>query len=173
MSRTAVVSIRAPGLRMPRMDIQRCSASSSTTTISGCKALYMASATSAVSRSCTCGLGRGHLQSAAQLAYPGDPVSGHIADPGLSEKGQQVVLAHRIEGQMAHRHRVVGYGLENCVNSVFRARAHASEEGLVHPGHPGRRMLQAFPARVFADGFQDVGHRLLYPALLDRDLPSP
>ena len=32
-------------------------------------------------------------------------------------------------------------------------------------------MLQALPSGVFAHGFQNVSHRLLYPALLDRDFP--
>ncbi len=51
--RTAEVTVRAPGLRTPRMDMHRCSASSTTMTPLGDSACSRASAICVVSRSCT------------------------------------------------------------------------------------------------------------------------
>src|SRR5699024_8307868 len=53
--RTAEVVVVAPGLRMPRIDMHRCSASMTTIAARGSSLRTNASAMSLVSRSCTCG----------------------------------------------------------------------------------------------------------------------
>ena len=53
--RTALVTVREPGLRTPRIDMHRCSQSTTTITPRGSRCSTMASATWVVSRSCTCG----------------------------------------------------------------------------------------------------------------------
>ena len=55
MPRTAEVTVIAPGLRTPRMLMQRCSASTTTSTPCGSRTSINVSATWAVSRSCICG----------------------------------------------------------------------------------------------------------------------
>lgn len=116
--------------------------------------------------------GSGNLKGAAQLAHAGNPLSGNITDPGFPEEGEKVVLAHGMKGQISQGYRIAGFGLENRVYGVFGANPHTREEGLIHPGHAGRCLLQSFPAGILADCLKDVGHRLLYPALLDRGFPS-
>ena len=53
--RTAEVTVRAPGLRTPRMVMHKCSASITTTTPRGSSVSARASAIWLVIRSCTCG----------------------------------------------------------------------------------------------------------------------
>ena len=55
MPRTADVTVLVPGLCTPRMDMHRCSASTTTSTPLQPRRSTMASATCAVSRSCTWG----------------------------------------------------------------------------------------------------------------------
>jgi hypothetical protein len=51
--RTAEVTVTEPGLRTPRIDMQRCSASTTTRTPRGCRLLSISSAISVVRRSWT------------------------------------------------------------------------------------------------------------------------
>ena len=53
--RTAEVTVFAPGLRTPRMDMHMCSASTTTIAPRGARCSMSASTTCVVSRSCTCG----------------------------------------------------------------------------------------------------------------------
>src|ERR1700759_4295934 len=55
LPRTAEVTVVAPGLRTPRMDMHRCSHSSTTITPRGSRIRIRASAIWQVIRSCTCG----------------------------------------------------------------------------------------------------------------------
>ncbi len=55
MPRTAEVTVVDPGLRMPRMPMHRCSASTTTMTPRGSRCSSRASAICRVIRSCTCG----------------------------------------------------------------------------------------------------------------------
>ena len=55
MPRTAEVTVSVPGLRTPRIDMQRCSASIITNAPRGASAWTIASAIWVVNRSCTCG----------------------------------------------------------------------------------------------------------------------
>ena len=55
MPRTAEVTVLAPGLRTPRIDMHRCSASITTITPRGSRLATSASAIWLVIRSCTCG----------------------------------------------------------------------------------------------------------------------
>ncbi len=55
LPRTALVTVLAPGLRTPRIDMHRCSASMTTMAPRGWRMRTSESATCVVSRSCTCG----------------------------------------------------------------------------------------------------------------------
>ena len=112
---------------------------------------------------------RRNLQGTAQLAGPGDLPLGQVSHPGLSEEGQQVMLTHRMEGQLGYGHRVVSLGLKNGIDRLFDPGPDTGKERLVHPGHPGRRLLQSLPAGILADALQDLRNGPLNAVFLDRD----
>ena len=94
--RTADVVVREPGLRIPRIAMQRCSASITTITPCGSSLRTSASATCAVIRSCTWGRRAVQVDQPGDLAQAGDVAvaARDVADVRDAVEGQQVVLAH-------------------------------------------------------------------------------
>ena len=80
-----------------------------------------------------------------------------------------MVLAHGIEGEAGDGHRIVCLCLEDGVYRVIYWCVHTREKLLVEAGHADRRLQEALPCRVFTDGLQNLGHRSLNPARLDRN----
>ena len=68
--RTALVTVLEPGVRTPRMLMHRCSASMSTSAPVGCRDVSMASATSLVIRSWSCGRAATWRTTRASLLSP-------------------------------------------------------------------------------------------------------
>ena len=70
-----------------------------------------------------------------------------------SDKGQQMVLTHRIQGDILHQHQLlVAPSFVEDLQVLLGVRIQAREDLLIHPGHPGRGLLQALPVRVLPHG---------------------
>ena len=111
----------------------------------------------------------GHFQCPAQFADSRYLTLRQVPHSGLSEKGQQVMLAHGVKAEAGHGHRIVCFRLKYSVNCVLDTGPHPGEERLIHPGHTSRRLLQTFTAGVLADTIQDVRYCPLNATVLDRD----
>src|SRR5215831_14356319 len=110
---TAEVKVSDPGLRTPRIDMQRCSASIITNAPRGCRTSTIASAICVVSRSCTCGRFAYPSTSRASLDSPViRPSSPGMYDVRLTVKRREVVFADRVERDVAYEHHLVVVRLE-------------------------------------------------------------
>ena len=143
--RTDEVTVTVPGFFTPRIDMQRCSASITTSTPRG---------------ESTLGDGVGDLgrhalldlqapgvavDQAGQLGQPGDAavLGRDVGDVGLAQERHQVVLAQRGERDVAHHHHLVVLGGEGDLEVAGRVVVEAREELLVHGGHPVRAWRRA------------------------------
>ena len=102
---------------------------------------------------------------AGQLGQAGDaPVfAGDVGHVGHPRERQQVVLADRVEVDVADDHHlammVAGHGHQQ----LGRVRgADAREDVRVHVGHAARRTDESGAPRVLADAFEDEAYALLY-----------
>ncbi len=161
--------MRVPGFFTPRIDMQRCSASTTTSTPRG-------------SRTSLDGVGDlgGHallhlqpvgegVDQAGQLRQTRDPavVTGNVAHVGLAHERDHVVLAQRGEGDVPHHHHLVVFRRERHREMAPRIVVVPGEQLLVHRGHPSRRRLQSFAPGILPDGGQQLGHELLHPLDID------
>ncbi len=86
----------------------------------------------------------------------------HIGDVRLAGERHHVVLAVRIERDVAHQHEiVVAAGLrERAVEHLGRAFLVAAEQLLIGAHEPLRRLDQALAVRIVADIGEQGAHRL-------------
>ena len=156
--RTALVTVIAPGLRTPRIDMHRCSASMTTMTPRGLRS----------SSSSVRDLGRQpllHLRPAGedvdepgQLRQPGD-LPGFVrdvADVRLPVEGDQVVLAEADEPDVAHQHHLVVALIEDRREDFGRVLVQPGERLLVAARHPPRGVTQALAVGVLPDRDQQL-----------------
>jgi hypothetical protein len=109
----------------------------------------------------------GYFQSAGQLAESSYFTIGYVGQMGLTKEGEQVVLAHRIKGDITQHHRVGVLYFKYSVDSLYRFQPDTGEQLGVHAGYPSRGALQAVPVRVFPESFQDIANCLFDALLLD------
>jgi hypothetical protein len=157
--RTAEVTVSLPGFFTPRMLMHRCSASMTTKTPRGFNARSMASAIWVVSRSCTWG-----LLEVDQAGEFGEPryVTLLVRDVGHvrpADKRHEVVLANRVQGDVAHHDHLVVIGLEGDVQLGGGIVPDPREYLLVHVGDPLGSAQESVPVGILADRFQDDSHR--------------
>ena len=165
--RTAEVTVSAPGLRTPRIDMQRCSASTTTSTPRGASTASMRSATWVVRRSCTWGRLRVAVHQPGQLGQAGDPavLVRDVGDVGPAEPGHQVVLAHAVHGDVLDHHHLVVVGLEDDLQVVARdppaARRRSPRTcgppGGACPRRPSRSGSSPMASEDLPDGALDAG----------------
>src|SRR5690625_3303304 len=109
-----------------------------------------------------------------ELAEPGDlSRAGDVAHVGDPEERQQVMLAHGVEAEIAHQHQLLVVDVEGGCQRLLGVLVQAEEHLLVHPGHPGGRVLQAFAVWVLADRGEDLPDRGLHARLIDRHVRLP
>ena len=168
--RTAEVTVSVPGLRTPRIDMQRCSASIITNAPRGASAATIASAICVVSRSCTCGRFANPSTSRANFDKPGDAtvVSRDVRDVRAPVERNEVVLADRVQRDVAHEHHLVVVGLERDDEMARRILRQAGADLRVHLGDARRRAQQAVAVGIFADRGEDLAHGLLDAIPVDR-----
>ena len=173
--RTAEVMVRVPGLRTPRIDMQRCSASTTTSTPRGSSTL--SHRVGDLRRHALLHLqpvGEG-VDQTGQLRQPGDPavVTGNVAHVGLAHEGDHVVLAQRGEGDVAHEDHLVVLGRERHREVAPGIVVVAGEQFLVHRRHPPRRGQETLATGILPDGGQQLGHQPLHPLDIDAHGASP
>lgn len=111
---------------------------------------------------------RESLYESGQLRQTGDPPLGHVRHVCLAVEGDEVVLAHRVERDLAHHHDLlVVLFSEEGVDHLPRIEMDPSKYLLVETGDPGWGLHKSFPERVFAEGFDDLPHRLFDSAGVD------
>ena len=91
------------------------------------------------------------LRDAADAAVLAGDV-GHVRAP---EERSQMVLAHAVEGNVAHEHDFLVALVEGHVEMPRRVLFQAAQHFLVHTGHARRRLPQPLALGVFPDAFQN------------------
>ena len=122
MPRTADVTVRDPGLRTPRIDMHRCSASTTTMTPRGSRMRMSASAIWDVNRSCTWGALGVDVDEPGELGQPGQPalLAGDVARRAPPVERHQVVLAGGVQLDVADEDQLVVTDLERRRQHVLR-----------------------------------------------------
>ena len=122
-----------------------------------------------VSRSCSCSRA---AATRTRLTILDKPVMlpvlrRDVGDVGHAEEGHQVVLAERVEGDVAHQdHLLVGVGPDGH-DQGGQVLGLGEDELLVHLGHPARRLEQALAVGVLADPLEEKAGGLLDLGLVD------
>ena len=142
--RTADVTVSVPGLRTPRIDMHRCSASIITNAPRGCSTSTIASAICVVSRSCTCGRLRETVDEARQLRQTGDAavVARDVRDMRMPVERREMVLALAVERDVAHHHHLVVVRFERDDQVARRVLVQTAEDLGVHLGDAPRCALR-------------------------------
>jgi len=91
------------------------------------------------------------LDDAGELAESGDLTAGEIADVGDSHEGEEVMLAHAIEADVADEDDFVVAFLENSGEVVRGRGMESGEEFGVHASNTSRRFEQTFAIGIFPD----------------------
>ena len=170
----------APGLRMPRIAMHRCSASMTTITPRGFR-------TSCQRVGDLAGQPLLHLRPAGvdldqpgQLGQPGDPavLARDVADVRHAVEGHQVVLAGRVHRDVLDQHQLVVVLVEGGRQDLGRVLPEPGEGLGVGPGHPGGGVPQPVAVRVLPDRDQQLADgaaarsRLVDSAAADRARPA-
>ncbi len=97
------------------------------------------------------GLAGQTIDHAGNLVQSNNPPARDVADVGGADERQQVVLAHRLQADVAQDHHL----LVLLVKAAFQQRAgvlvQAAEDLGVHFGHPLRSPLEPLTRRVLAN----------------------
>src|SRR6185312_2577916 len=105
---------------------------------------------------------REDIDQASQLAQADDLARGQVRDMGAAEERQQVVLAKAVERNVAQDHEVVARVLEKRVlDDPARVDAVTLGEEGQRFGDAARRLGEALPARVLADGDEQLARGVL------------
>ena len=168
--RTAEVIVRAPGLRMPRIDMQRCSAW--TTTMTPCTSKVLDEGVGDLRGQALLDLrATGEdLDEPGELGQPGDPavLARDVADVGDAVERHEVVLARAVELDVADDDELVVVDLEGRAEHVLGRHVEAGEDLGVGARDACRRVEQPLAIRVLADGQQQLPHGSRSPRLVDR-----
>ena len=165
---------RAPGLRTPRIDMHRCSHSTTTMTPRGSRMRTSASAICVVSRSCTCGR---LAKTSTRRASLDSPVirpsrARDVADVRDAVEGHQVVLAGGVHLDVPTSTISSWPRSKVVVRTSSRLLAQPGEQLGVRPRDPRRGVAQAVARRVLADGGEQLAHGGLGPLGRSRAQPS-
>ena len=81
---------------------------------------------------------------ARQLGQAGDMAAGarDVGDVGRADERQQVMLAHRVEGDVAHQHHLVVMVVLHGHEKLAGIGLEAEEDVVPHVGDPPRRVTQ-------------------------------
>ena len=104
---------------------------------------------------------------AGQLAQSHHLAAGNVADVGHAGERQEVMLAHAVEADVAHKDHLIVFLGEEFLEMHARVVVQAGKEFGIHAGHAGRRFAQAFAVGIFADGSEDFAHGALDSQLVD------
>jgi hypothetical protein len=105
---------------------------------------------------------REHLDDARQLGEPHDAAVRDVGDVHLPDEGEHVVLAHRVEVDVAHEHHVLVLLLEHGVaHHVAHVHVLAAGEPGQAPRDALRRLQQPVPVRILAEQRELTSHQLL------------
>ena len=167
--RTADVRVRVPGLRTPRIDMHRCSASIITNAPARLQdvddrvgdlrrepLLHLRPLGEAVDQP-------GELRQAGDAAV----VTGDVRDVRAAVERDEVVLAERVQRDVAHQHHLVVIGLERDDEMARGIFVQTAADLGVHLGDPLRRAQQPVAVGVLADREEDLAHGLLDPREVD------
>ncbi len=144
--RTAEVTVLAPGLRTPRIDMHRCSHSTTTMTPRGSTIRGQRIGDLAGQPFLNLRPPRVEVDQTRQLRQPGDLalLVRDVADVGHPVKRHQVVLAGASRPRCPDHDHLVVPGVEDGGKHVFGPLAQPGELLRVRPGDARRRLLQAF-----------------------------
>jgi len=98
------------------------------------------------------------LDDAGEFAESGYLSAGEIADVGDSHEGEEVVLAHAVETDVADEDDFVVAFLEDAAEMVCRRGVKTGEEFRVHAGDPLGGFQKAVAVWVFTDGGEDLAY---------------
>ena len=167
--RTADVVVLAPGLRIPRIAMHRCSASTTTIDsarlelahqrvrdLAGQPFLHLRPLRVEVDEPCELGQAR---------HPPGGP--GDVADVGDTVEGDQVVLARRVHRDVAHQDEFLVPFVEGGVEHLVGICEQSAEHLAVGARDPRRGVAQPLTLGVLADGDQQFPYGRLGPGLIE------
>ena len=105
-----------------------------------------------------------------QLADADDPPLGEVADVGLAVEGEQVVLAHAVEGDVAQDDHLIVRNLEAHLEVVGGVLVEALEYLGVHLGDAPGRLDQALAGGVVPDRLEHLDDGRANARLVDSGL---
>ena len=125
-----------------------------------------------VIRSCTCGRFAKTSTTRASFDSPQMRPSlardvGHV---GAAHERHEMVLADRVERDVAHEHHLLMALVEGHAEVLGRVLADAGEDLRVHVGDAARRVEQPLALRVLPDALEDQANALL---ILSRSMVAP
>lgn len=167
--RTALVTVFDPGLRTPRMVMQRCS--HSTTTITPLRLQVLDQGVGDLAGEAFLDLGSlgEDVDQSRELGQPGDlAVGGDVGDVGDPGERQQVVLAGAPHLDVTHQHHLVVAEVEGRGQHLAGVLLQTGEHLAVGPGHPAGGVTQAVAVGILPDPDQDLADRCCHPLLVDR-----
>ena len=168
--RTADVTVSVPGLRTPRIDMQRCSASIITNAPRGASALDERVGDLRREPLLHLRSFREAVDEPRELRQTGDAsvVAGDVRDVRAPVERDQVVFADAVERDVAHQHHLVVVGLERDDEMTGGIVGETGADLGVHLRDARRRAHEAVAVGVFADRDEDLAHGLLDAAAVDR-----
>ncbi len=168
--RTADVVVTAPGLRTPRIAMQRCSASITT----------MAPRGSSLPRRAHRRSGRSGVPAPADASSTGRPGGRSSTDPvtrpstpgmyptwATPWNAHQMVLAGGVQRDLLDQHELVVLLVKGGVEHRVRIRVQTGHQLLVRTRHPSRGVQQTPTIRVLTDGDQQLTNGRLGSRLVE------
>ena len=98
-----------------------------------------------------------HFDQTRQLRQAAHTAVGRrdVGDVGLAEERHQVMLAHGVEIDVAHKHHFAAVLIERGGEMHSRVFRQAGEHLFVHTGNACRRLLQTLAVGILAHAFQN------------------
>ena len=157
---TAEVTVKVPGFFTPRIDMQRCSASTTTITPHGASASSIVSAICAVIRSWTWRRWAKESTTRRELGEPGDPtvLARYVPEVDPADERHHVVLTERRERDVAHHHQLVVLSREGHCQVTACVVVESGEQLGVHRSDTRGGAAQPLPARILAYRLEQLSH---------------
>ena len=153
----------APGLRTPRIDMHRCSASTTTITPRGIQLAHQRIRDLRGQPLLHLRPLRVQVDQPGDFRQPGDAAvhTRDVADVGHPVERHQMVLARGVQGDLLHQHEFVVLLVECGVEHRIRVGVEPGEYLPVRPRDPGGGVFQAVPVGILPDGDEQFPDRRL------------
>ena len=153
----ADVTQRDPGLRIPRIVMHVCVASTTTATplaFNSCSLLNLRTPGN-------------DFDNAGQFAQSGHFSIRQVPDVSAPHERQKVVLTRAVKADIPYQDHFIIFLSKEFFQVPSRILTQSAEQLGVQPRHPRGSVQQAFPLRIFANRDQDFAHRPFDPTQID------